>query len=163
MRNAFSPLRRFAGARASCLRGTRNSSGSQSAKLGKIRIMCKKGRSPYGPANSPEYHKNWLRANRKLHNAQAQAWRKRNPRKAKDSHLRCRHGIGIADFDRLLAAQGGKCAICRTRKARDVDHSHVSGKVRGLLCHGCNVGLGFFRERSESLLRAVDYLEAYHD
>ena len=60
---------------------------------------------------------------------------------ARDWNLQRRYGITCTDYDRLLAAQGGQCAICRKppRKNRlHVDHDHDSGKVRGLLCVSCN-------------------------
>lgn len=54
--------------------------------------------------------------------------------------------LGVSDeqYERLLAAQGGHCALCpSTPKSRrlHVDHEHRSGKVRGLLCHRCNRNL----------------------
>jgi Recombination endonuclease VII len=53
-------------------------------------------------------------------------------------------GITDADYEALLAAQGGGCAICgnppKTRRLH-VDHDHKTGKVRGLLCHRCNRAL----------------------
>ncbi len=42
-----------------------------------------------------------------------------------------------------------------------VDHDHVTGKIRGLLCHYCNVGIGNFRENQESLAAAIEYLNSY--
>lgn len=51
------------------------------------------------------------------------------------------YGLGVGDYDRLLEAQGGRCAICRARpksKRLAVDHDHKSGAVRGLLCSRCN-------------------------
>lgn len=51
------------------------------------------------------------------------------------------YGITADDYDSLLAAQGGRCAICRAQpksKRLAVDHDHKSGAVRGLLCSRCN-------------------------
>jgi hypothetical protein len=51
------------------------------------------------------------------------------------------YGLTSADYDTLLEAQGGKCAICRGRpqsKRLAVDHDHNTGAVRGLLCSRCN-------------------------
>lgn len=66
------------------------------------------------------------------------------------------------EFRELLERQGGLCAICRrppdgTRLV--VDHDHTGGDVRGLLCHGCNRGIGLMREDPAALRRAADYLE----
>lgn len=53
-------------------------------------------------------------------------------------------GVTDEEYARMLAAQGGGCAICgakpKTRRLH-VDHDHASGKVRGLLCHRCNRAL----------------------
>lgn len=63
----------------------------------------------------------------------------------------------------MLNQQGGKCAICETtvptvHKRFHIDHCHETGKIRGLLCHGCNVGLGYFKENVTALKNAVVYL-----
>lgn len=83
--------------------------------------------------------------------------------------LRFYHGIDISVYDDLLRAQDGKCAIChkpptgmnhRTNTLH-VDHDHATGKVRGLLCHFCNVGIGHFNEDPILMLAAMYYL-AHH-
>jgi hypothetical protein len=61
----------------------------------------------------------------------------------------------------MLEEQGGKCPICRKRKARHVDHDHVSGAVRGILCFNCNGGLGRFEDDPVKLRRAIAYLALY--
>jgi hypothetical protein len=60
----------------------------------------------------------------------------------------------------MLAAQGGKCAICRTSETIKwyVDHCHVTGKVRGILCHHCNLMLGMSRDDPQVLQAAIAYL-----
>ena len=78
------------------------------------------------------------------------------------------YGLTPEAYDALLAQQGGRCAICHdvsrvenqwgpTRLA--VDHSHMTIKVRGLLCSHCNRGLGYFKETPGLLLRAMKYLQ----
>lgn len=60
----------------------------------------------------------------------------------------------------MLASQGGTCAICQQAMEKPcVDHCHVSGAVRGLLCQSCNKGLGFFRDNTKLLLSGVRYLQ----
>jgi hypothetical protein len=74
-------------------------------------------------------------------------------------HLRRRYGITVDDFDRMLAEQGGLCAICREAPAEHVDHDHATNRVRGLLCFNCNGALGQFRDRRDLMLRAIAYLD----
>lgn len=74
------------------------------------------------------------------------------------------YGLTIERYDELLELQGGKCAICRNRpkkKRLAVDHDHVTGAVRGLLCSRCNHDLLGAGWDSVNVLRAaVSYLEA---
>jgi hypothetical protein len=61
---------------------------------------------------------------------------------------------------RLEQAQGGLCAICGDDGPLEYDHNHVTGEPRGALCHGCNSGLGFFRDDPKRLRAAIRYLES---
>lgn len=74
-------------------------------------------------------------------------------------HLVARYGIGAAEVEALIGAQGGMCAVCKKRPAVQVDHDHSTGVVRGVLCDGCNGGLGHFRDDPEMIRRAIDYLK----
>jgi Recombination endonuclease VII len=80
---------------------------------------------------------------------------------ARTAQLR-RYGITPAEYDALLEKQGGACAICRKRsKGRlCVDHCHVTGMVRGLLCNECNGALGYLKDDQASLVAALAYLGA---
>ena len=77
-----------------------------------------------------------------------------------------KYGLTEEDYKSLLEGQQGRCAICRsdetqrtnTRYNLFVDHCHATGKVRGLLCHHCNVGLGHFKDQQELLNKAIEYL-----
>lgn len=78
------------------------------------------------------------------------------------------YGLTTGQFDALLAAQDGKCAICGTSewpgraKSPHVDHDHVTGAVRGILCRNCNNGLGMFGEDASRLRAAAEYLEKFN-
>ena len=76
-------------------------------------------------------------------------------------HLKRRYGITAEDADGMLQAQGGVCAICKAAPAAHVDHDHVTGAVRAILCFNCNGGLGQFRDNPE-LLHAAAYYVAFH-
>lgn len=86
-----------------------------------------------------------------------------DPVAARARHLKRTYGIDLVDYEELLRAQGGACAICRTTTDGDdslhVDHDHTSGAIRGLLCRGCNTGLGGFGDKSERLRAALEYLD----
>lgn len=89
------------------------------------------------------------------------------PAAARKSWLARKYGMTLADYESMLEAQGGVCAICKQppRGLRDkylhVDHDHDTGKVRALLCHFCNLGLGHFCDDTVRLLAAADYLLAH--
>lgn len=60
--------------------------------------------------------------------------------------LRRKFGIEQSEYDAMLAQQGGVCALCGAPPGRyrhAVDHDHVTGRIRGLLCMGCNRSLGW--------------------
>jgi hypothetical protein len=78
---------------------------------------------------------------------------------ARRHHIRSKYGLEQEDWDRLLIAQTGRCAIC-VEPLRDpyVDHSHEDGSVRGLLCPKHNTGLGMFSDSVELLRSAIEYL-----
>src|SRR5574341_501963 len=77
---------------------------------------------------------------------------------------RRKYGITQEQFNAQLAAQNGQCAVCRTTSAggRDgtwqVDHDHKTGKMRGVLCVACNIGIGLFNDDEARLSAAVTYL-----
>lgn len=84
-------------------------------------------------------------------------WRRRK----KDGVLRKRYGLTLVEYEEILAKQDGKCPICASRLAEcrpHVDHDHKTGKVRGILCAGCNVKLGVVE--SPLLPKLIQYLGA---
>jgi hypothetical protein len=76
-------------------------------------------------------------------------------------HLQRRYGITAEEADAMFAAQDGLCAICRTAPAAHVDHDHATGRVRELLCFGCNGGLGQFKDDPATLRAAARYVERH--
>lgn len=96
--------------------------------------------------------------------------------RAKDKRLWAKYGITFRHFNEIGRRQNWECAICQIKLdphppqkgARDdaacVDHCHQTGKIRGLLCVRCNIGLGYFRDDPELLDAARWYAEQHaHD
>ena len=71
-----------------------------------------------------------------------------------------RYGITLEIYQKILAAQGGGCAICGSNRRLHTDHSHSTKVVRGILCENCNRGLGMFQDSSDRLRLAMAYLDA---
>lgn len=94
------------------------------------------------------------------------AWLKAHPEKEFEYKCLRPHGLKLADYERMLAAQGGGCACCgakvnKSGRRLGVDHDHRTGKVRGILCHHCNAGIGHFGDDPERLRLAIAYLEKH--
>lgn len=105
---------------------------------------------------------------REENNAYKRDWNKRNPEKAAASRrrnqLKRKYNITPEQFDEMLLGQGEKCAICRSSDPQnwqgvfEVDHSHETQKIRGLLCRVCNTAIAMLGDNADGLQRAVDYL-----
>lgn len=120
------------------------------------------------------------RARRAVNPEKTRAWTKKwqaaNPEKVRANsrkQLLRRYGLTLAQYEALLAAQGGACAICRSltpgKRSWHIDHDHECcpgtmhscGRcVRGLLCHNCNLMLGHAGDSAELLLSAVEYVKS---
>ena len=126
-----------------------------------------------------ERQRDWRQKNPDAHRADVAAWRKynpdkvaqyarnwrtRNPEKARANNLRDNQGITQKQYDDMHEAQNGCCKICGTNKSTgrgkklEVDHCHRSLQIRGLLCHRCNTGLGYFKDDPAILQSAIAYL-----
>ncbi len=80
--------------------------------------------------------------------------------------LKNKYKITLKTYNEMLIMQNSKCAICTRHidelpKTLDVDHCHTTGKVRGLLCGKCNMGIGYFQDNTETISRALTYLESH--
>jgi hypothetical protein len=85
-------------------------------------------------------------------------------------HVENRYGIAFTDYQARFIAQDGQCAICGTKENLGLpnvkrflarDHDHNNGDQRGLLCRGCNMGLGYFKDDPVILAKAAEYLRAH--
>ena len=98
------------------------------------------------------------------------AYKEQNRKEAADSALKRRYGITLEQYLFLLKKQNNLCAICKEAETRIdyktnkisqlcVDHCHITGKIRGLLCFSCNIGIGKFKDDPEKLNRAANYVK----
>ena len=84
-------------------------------------------------------------------------------------HLRRKYDISVEEYDEMLKMQSGACAVCKTEKAGGkhnvfcVDHDHVTGKVRELLCKDCNIVLVIINDSPEHLGRLMAYIVKHND
>lgn len=81
----------------------------------------------------------------------------------KSRALELTYGITLEEYNDMLAKQNNCCAICsivpdKGNRRLAVDHDHLTGKIRGLLCDNCNNGLGRFKDRPDLLQKAASYL-----
>ena len=68
--------------------------------------------------------------------------------------------MSFEEYQKLGTEQDWKCAICKEYRDRlCVDHNHLTGKIRGLLCKDCNQGIGFLRDNIKLLENSIKYLE----
>ena len=88
----------------------------------------------------------------------------------REQMLQKKYGVTLPEYERMLLAQGGVCAICHRSEFRNgkgkarlslaVDHCHKTGKIRGLLCVSCNRAIGLLADSIEFLQNAIAYLRA---
>ena len=102
----------------------------------------------------------WQQRNREHVNEYHKRYRAQHRDELREGHLRRTYGLTIDEYERLVDAQGGGCAICGDGpldgQSLHVDHSGQI--VRGALCVRCNNGLGQFKDEPDLLTRAADYV-----
>lgn len=120
--------------------------------------------------NAPEFlekekahQKNWRKKNAAYLKKYKVVNAKRDADRQREYLLQRKYGISLADFEKMMVTQNGLCWICKSPPGGRwtrlfVDHNHLTGKVRGLLCHLCNTALN----RVENYRIEIDaYLEAH--
>ena len=90
--------------------------------------------------------------------------KKRHPDYHRSWKYKTKYGITLDDYDKMLLAQQGQCAICKTNEPGgpgerfSVDHNHDTSEVRGLLCCNCNRGIGYLKDSPDIVAAALLYL-----
>jgi len=128
---------------------------SECRSLPRVCSKCKKVKPPF------EYSF----ARRASGNYSYQSWCKSccAGRYQRTNSLKRKYGMTLEDYDDLLKTQNGACAICQQSEPINsrrlaVDHDHITGEVRGLLCSQCNRGIGYLKDDPDILEAAAQYL-----
>jgi CRISPR/Cas system-associated protein Cas10 (large subunit of type III CRISPR-Cas system) len=89
--------------------------------------------------------------------------------KEKNRELRIRrsYGLTLEAYQNLLESQGTKCAACGTSDwgayGPMIDHDHVTGEVRGIVCTRCNVAIGHLKDSPQRARALAEYMEKYQN
>lgn len=96
---------------------------------------------------------------RKIYN---QTFRERHPERAAIYARKHNYGVTQEWFDNKLQEQNGLCVICSSEMIKpSVDHNHTTGVVREILCHLCNVMLGYAQDNPNRLISGAEYLRKH--
>lgn len=92
-------------------------------------------------------------------------YKRRNPGRVKAYLLKYKYKLTPEERASMMEEQRGCCEICGTFQGEklEIDHNHATGKVRAMLCHHCNMGLGMFKDDMELLSLARSYLYHYNE
>ncbi len=137
------------------------------------------GKRPECKSCTSARRKEWYAKNRQREIARVKAWQQDNPERLKawreknrdrrleqlrEIHLRNKFGLTPDEYDGILDAQLGVCALCTSPPtpgiSLHVDHDHGTGEIRGLLCVRCNNAIGLLRENPDLMRRAARYVTA---
>lgn len=124
----------------------------------------------YNQANREKIRANrkeWCQANREKIRARQTEYRQAHLKEQHNYELKSKYGITFEQKQQMYVVQGGVCAICRNKfthkKYIHVDHNHVTGQIRELLCRRCNGIIGFSREDITILSNAIAYLTKWNN
>lgn len=110
-----------------------------------------------------EYGREWYKNHPRWKRGYSQEWCKNHSEDIRNKRLQKLYGMSQNDYNTMLYEQEDRCAICGI-SIEDlcgnliIDHDHITGKVRGLLCTSCNLGLGWFKDDIVRLEKAKSYL-----
>lgn len=116
--------------------------------------------------NILKYQKKYSENNpkvKKYHSDYYKEWYKKNKHYVRKHHLKNSYNVTIEEYNTLFEKQNGCCAICGKHQSEFilplfVEHCHKTGKVRGLMCNKCNVGIGCFEDNPIIINNALKYI-----
>lgn len=122
---------------------------------------------------NPEKYRARVRETQPKRNEAAKKYRAsaKGQRTLRERYYQRNYGISASAYDRMFTEQNGLCFICRRPEKRrgragemsplEVDHNHETGQIRKLLCHACNVAIGFLEESPDRMRRLAEYIEEH--
>jgi hypothetical protein len=123
-----------------------------------------------------ECQKKWISANREKINARQRKYsaiwyhenkpnKPKKPLEQRRQSILKKYGLTVVEYDEMLRKQNGVCAICggtnSDGKGLFIDHDHKTGRIRGLLCNDCNLGIGRLKDSVGILTKAIGYLTKF--
>jgi hypothetical protein len=112
------------------------------------------------------YRINFRKNNREKLRAQSKEYRKTHKQEERNRSIKRFHGLSPEEYESILNSQGGVCAICQkdqwNSKGPNVDHDHLTGNIRGILCNGCNTALGLIKENSDTAIAMAEYIKKHN-
>ena len=124
----------------------------------KIKKYVKNNRSHYN-----EYRKQWIIKNREKYDL----WRANNKEKIYMRQRVAKYKISYEQYEQMRVSQNNKCAICekefKNSKDINIDHNHLTNKVRQLLCMKCNVAIGLFYDDENIIEKALKYTKKWKE
>jgi hypothetical protein len=113
------------------------------------------------PIIRPGVYQSWCRT---CHSKAKTDWSKRHPERRRAHNLKRNYNLTSDEYEALFAQQHGACAICqKTEVQLTVDHCHKSGKVRALLCSGCNGFIGKLETYLDRLDLYLQYIQHHRE
>src|SRR3990167_4293603 len=104
-----------------------------------------------------EVQRRWYLNNKEKTRKTIRAWQDKNRQKLRGYELKRRYNITEEQYQQIIKIQNGCCAICKNPRKLIIDHNHITGKVRGLLCYQCNFALGLLQEDFNVFTNAIEY------
>lgn len=131
------------------------------------RRYVEKNREQINARQRRDYWSNPEKARAEARRMQSKRWHALSPeertQRGRKQTLKTNYDLTVEEFDKMLEAQGNRCLLCETSdwgsKSPCVDHNHNTGKIRGILCHKCNSGMGLLGDNPELLIKAAEYLQ----
>jgi len=111
--------------------------------------------------------KEWRNKNKEKVIEYRKQYSKTNKKIIKEYSLKNTYGITVEQHKQMFVSQNGRCAICNKQfiKSKDIhiDHNHITGQIRQLLCSHCNTAIGLLKEDTYILNNAIQYLQKWNN